>query len=159
MYRVLLVGACALAVMCSAAISAPFDQFPATLYAGKPKLPDFNRRDKQYRPMRTRISAGVRAGVNYAGKYVIIDIGCGTGCHIPSMVDASTGRVLPFPLGGEDNMYLSMKYQVNSNLLVAQWQDSNDECLQEALIWTGSKFKRFGPKKVDAGVACQAPID
>lgn len=136
-----------------------FSRFPAdSRYTGKPKLPDFNGRDKTYRSMRSRITAGVHAGVNYAGKYVIIDVGCGTGCHAPFFVDASTGQVLNFPLGGEDNIYLSMKYRADSNLLIAQWQNDNDECVQEAMIWTGSEFKRSGPKKVDAGVACQAPI-
>lgn len=162
MKKLLLAGAAALAMMCVTAMAGAYDvefgKFPAEIYRGRPHLPDFNGRDRQFKYMRTRITAAARNGAAFSGKYAVVDAGCGTGCHVVFVVDVSTGQVSSFPLGGEDNMYLSMKYRADSRLLIAQYQDQNDDCQQEAMIWTGSEFKRSGPKKVDAGIACQDPI-
>jgi hypothetical protein len=52
-----------------------------SIYRGKVRLPDFKRRDKQFSLFRTRIIEGIRDGANFAGKYSVVQIGCGTGCR------------------------------------------------------------------------------
>lgn len=45
---------------------------------------------------RTVLREGAKEGPNFAGKYTIIEWGCGTGCSSIAVVDATTGRVV-FP--------------------------------------------------------------
>jgi|JI10StandDraft_1071094.scaffolds.fasta_scaffold734724_1 hypothetical protein len=49
---------------------------------------------------RTRIRDGIinDTGVNFAGHYSVITIGCGTGCAIMVIADVQTGKLYPPPL-------------------------------------------------------------
>jgi hypothetical protein len=76
---------------------------------------------------RTRLTAALREGVNFAGRYVLTGWGCGTGCISGAIIDARTGRVyFPEPLGGmasgttDDGGYVEepLRYRKNSRLLV-----------------------------------------
>ncbi|MBA8906465.1 hypothetical protein HNQ95_002240 [Aminobacter ciceronei] len=44
------------------------------------------------------------------------------------------GRIVDFPLGGEDNYQLQMKYGIDSTLLQADWMDTSvgnyDTCIR-----------------------------
>ena len=81
--------------------------------------------------VRTRLREGVRnEGVNFAGHYTFISIGCGTGCTHNAVVDARNGRVFfPDELSGW-NFYIGedwgvagdedvFQYHANSRLLRA----------------------------------------
>jgi hypothetical protein len=92
-------------------------------YSGPNNLPDFNDRDREFSNFRTRITDGMTGGPSFAGEYSVIQIGCGTGCSFAYVGNNRTGQVFNVPVGGEDNMYLSLKYQLDSRLLVAQWAD------------------------------------
>lgn len=82
--------------------SANFDKFPGgPRYQGTLVMPDFQGRDKDYNKFRTRIRNGIQEGANFAGRYKVIQFGCGTGCSFVIVADVSTGRVLSFPHGGE----------------------------------------------------------
>lgn len=129
-----------------------FAGYPAEIYRGKPRLPDFKGEDRQYWSFRTRLRNGAKGGVNFGGKYALIEIGCGAGCRSASMVDVSTGRVKPgLPLGGEDNMYLSLRYKPASRLVLARWV-TDQRCMAEKVEWTGTAWREFdkedlGPEK------------
>lgn len=92
-------------------------------YAGPNNFPDFTGRDKEFSNFRTRITDGMSGGPSFAGEYSVIQIGCGTGCSFAYVGNNRTGQVFDVPVGGEDNMYLSLRYQLDSRLLVAQWAD------------------------------------
>jgi|GEM_PF-1229656 len=92
-------------------------------YSGPNNFPDFTGRDKEFTNFRTRITDGMSGGPAFAGEYSVIQIGCGTGCSFAYVGNNRTGQVFNVPVGGEDNMYLSLKYQLDSRLLVAQWAD------------------------------------
>ncbi|MBX5157689.1 hypothetical protein HJB89_11205 [Rhizobium sp. NZLR8] len=92
-------------------------------YSGPNNFPDFTGRDKEFSNFRTRITDGMSGGPSFAGEYSVIQIGCGTGCSFAYVGNNRTGQVFNVPVGGEDNMYLSLRYQLDSRLLVAQWAD------------------------------------
>lgn len=92
-------------------------------YSGPNNFPDFVGRDREFSNFRTRITDGMSGGPSFAGEYSVIQFGCGTGCSFAYVGNNRTGQVFNVPVGGEDNMYLSLKYQLDSRLLVAQWAD------------------------------------
>jgi hypothetical protein len=110
-----------------------FEDYPiSTVYRGKVRFPDFRGRDKDSSMFRTRIIEGMRDGPNFAGKYSVIQIGCGTGCRFYPVADLTNGRVIGFPLGGEDYGHLDLFYKLDSSLIIAVWDDTPETCSQEA---------------------------
>ncbi|CAD6563377.1 hypothetical protein LMG24235_08621 [Paraburkholderia sabiae] len=123
--------------------SLPMDR----VYQGHIQLPDFAGRDSQFRTFRTRISNEMRTGPNFAGHYAIVDIGCGTGCHIVFVGDVATGKMFPFPYGGEDYNMLGLRYAVKSNYVTARWEHGGS-CYRESLDWNGSQFSTSVPREI-----------
>jgi hypothetical protein len=75
---------------------------------------------------RTRLSEGLRRGVNFAGHYVVVGWGCGTGCISGAIVDARDGRVYwpeqlhSMATGTVDGGYVDdpVAYKTNSRLFI-----------------------------------------
>jgi len=107
----------------------PTDYSVSEIYKGRIIYPDFNKRDRGARAYRTRIREGMKEGVNYAGYYSFIEVGCGTDCRFAFVANNTTGEVFNFPLGGEENMHLTIDYWIDSSLVIATWsgRDKNDE--------------------------------
>lgn len=117
---------------------------------GKTSLPDFKNRDSEFNAFRTRIRDGMKQGPNFAGHYSVIQFGCGTGCSGVVVADNRTGQPVRFPRGGEDNMYLDLKFQLDSRLLAAQWLDHEaGRCFTEFFDYDRSKWILL--RKVDVG--------
>jgi hypothetical protein len=73
-----------------------FKQYPADVYAGKPAQLNL-RSNPMARMYRTSIREQLQEqGINFAGHYTIVVMGCGTGCSITAIVDARNG-VAYFP--------------------------------------------------------------
>ena len=123
------------------AATSAFALYAAEPYRGPIRLPDFSGRDREYAAFQSRILAGAKAGPNFAGYLAMVEIGCGSSCRIVPTVDLQTGRVIKFPLGGEDYNSLSIKYQVGSRLVSARWI-VGERCKQEDLVWSGAEFQR-----------------
>jgi hypothetical protein len=68
-------------------------------------------------------------------------------------VDVRTGRVLDFPLGGEDNLSLVLRYRPDSRLIVAYWVNEG-VCRREDLVWTGSGFERGTARELGDAEVC-----
>lgn len=116
-----------------------FADYPVNeIFKGKTAEPILNKPwAKRYR---TRIRDGVAndAGVNFAGHYSVITIGCGIGCAMMVIADVQTGKLYPPPLAAAkdhpielpstavtlDNEILSfggyadVSYQPDSRLLI-----------------------------------------
>lgn len=115
-----------------AAAEPQFADYPARTYLkGKPVVPKLAGDLAQFR---TRIRNGMKAGPNFGGHFTLIEIGCGGACIFAFLVDASNGKVLDFPIGGEENYQLQMKYGLDSTLLQADWMDTglgnHDTCVR-----------------------------
>lgn len=126
------------------------------VYRGPVKLPNFKGAQRDYVFFRTRLRDGMRAGANFAGRFALIEIGCGAGCRAVYVGDISTGAVSKFPLGGEDNMYLDLKYQTDSRLVIAHWE-TEGRCMREQLVWTGSAFDQSKPEDLGSDDLCRSP--
>jgi hypothetical protein len=122
------------------------------IYGGKIIFPHFSGRDKDFAQFRTRIRDGMRNGPNFAGRYSVIKIGCGTGCRFYIIGDTATGSLRDFPLGGEEYGHLDLYYSLHSALIVAVWDDYDRQCFQEAFkIANGSvvSLKRSSALRTD----------
>ena len=135
-----------------------FDRFPvAELYRGASTMPDFEERDRKFKDFRTRIRNGIREGPNFAGRYKVIQFGCGTGCSFVFVADVSTGRVSNFPHGGEYDQELQLEYRLASSLIRARWVpnlEKMDSCLLEDFLLKDGNFLslgRPGPAACNAG--------
>jgi hypothetical protein len=148
----------------SAQSLAQFERYPVTeVYRGPVRMPDFQGRDRDAKDYRTQIRNGIKEGPNFAGRYKVIQFGCGTGCTFVYVADVSTGRVYSFPHGGEDDQELRLEYRISSNLIRAWWIPPNsprdpvydlpDSCLQEDFLLKDGHFvslRRSGLAKCPA---------
>jgi len=140
---------CFVAVLCAWAQEIShtprFEDFPvAGAYNGKPADPVLVTPEE--RRFRTVVRRGViqgfgvedgetgkelaRPGPNFAGRYVIVQWGCGSPCLMAAIVDLTNGHVLPPPFHhGPGHSYFqvpwafpnqpALSYRINSRLLVA----------------------------------------
>lgn len=102
-----------------------FTQYPAAVEKARAKDIDF-RHSPGAGSFRTRLREGLAEGVNFAGHYIVVGWGCGTGCISGAIVDARNGRAY-FPNAfhdiaswWDDNGYTDepVKYRKNSRLFV-----------------------------------------
>ncbi len=78
-----------------------FEQYRADVYAGRP-VPLNLRSHRLARMYRTLMRQQQREeGVNFAGRYTLASVGCGTGCSVTAFIDARDGRAyFPRELNG-----------------------------------------------------------
>lgn len=126
------------------------------IYQGDLVYPDFKGRDRQFASYRTRLRNSVRQGPNFAGRYSLVQFGCGTGCTGVFLTDVSTGKVFSFPRGGEANLYLSLKFSLNSYLLTSRWVGNDSRCVEEKFLWKNEEFNLILKRDVGTEEACLA---
>jgi hypothetical protein len=102
-----------------------FATYPAAVERARIRSIDF-KRNPEARSFRTRLSSGLRDGVNFAGHYVLVGWGCGTGCISGAIIDAQTGNVfwpeqfnaLATWYGESEYVDKPVDYRKNSRLLI-----------------------------------------
>ncbi len=82
-------------------------------FTGKPVPPDF-KNDPDAKRFATRIREGATKGPNFAGRYTIIEWGCGSECQSFAIVDAKTGAIFSPPF----STAWGMMYRLDSSLLI-----------------------------------------
>jgi hypothetical protein len=92
---------------------------------------------------KTAIIDGWGTYPTFAGRYVIITEGCGAGCTYSIVGDHQTGNLYKLGLGGEDQMWLNLKYANNSNIINADWNDF-ETCFWRDYKWVGSSLEPSG---------------
>lgn len=123
------------------------------VYRGPIVFPQFNGRDKAYSIYRTRIMNEMRTGPNFAGRYAILQFGCGTGCTFVFSSDVSTGRIYDFPYGGEEFQMMDLKFDVKSRDVDVIWT-SDGVCMRDTLRWNGMKFISINKMAVSRPSGC-----
>jgi hypothetical protein len=105
-------------------------------------------------------------GVNFAGRYTLASVGCGTGCSITAIVDARTGKAhFPTELNGWTGIVGDYEppegeepwtYHANSRLLRATGRPSIGDPLEERhgpsgiyyYAWDGARLRQVGFKPI-----------
>lgn len=85
---------------------------------------------------------GLEEGVNFAGKYTVVSVGCGTNCQQHYVIDRETGKVL-------DKVQSSMgaSFSADSRLFIVNPPDaamnykSCTDCTPKAYVFENSKFR------------------
>ncbi|PRY12359.1 hypothetical protein CLV24_108103 [Pontibacter ummariensis] len=96
------------------------------------------------RTYRTALREGLEAGVNFAGSYTVVTVGCGSSCQLHYVVDRETGKVL-------DKLQSSVgaDYRPDSRLFVLNPPDSAinynecQYCAPEAYVFENGKFEKL----------------
>ncbi|WP_439882483.1 hypothetical protein ACSX1A_04805 [Pontibacter sp. MBLB2868] len=96
------------------------------------------------RTFRTALQEGMKNGINFAGKYTVVTVGCGTACQVHYVVSRENGKVL-------DKLQSSIgaKYSANSRLFIINPPDSTinykecNYCTPEAYVFEEGKFKKL----------------
>jgi len=132
----------------ASALAAPnFDAFPSETLAPPYTLPNFEGDQSDYANYRTVITERASNGPNFAGRYTLVELGCGTGCRWAVAVDLADGNIIDFPLGGEEHLYLTLRYTRSSKLLSATWEvpsTSPRVCMREDFVIGAQQFQSQG---------------
>lgn len=135
------------------------DRFPVSqIHKGPIRLPDFKGRDRDFATFRTRISNGMKAGVNFAGQYAITQVGCGSSCSITFVSNLKTGQQSRFPYGGEEAGPVTLKHSARSRLLIATWRDG-DQCTLGSMTFDGRTWDSLAKHPIGNSDACYEDID
>ncbi|WP_347156879.1 hypothetical protein [Pontibacter chitinilyticus] len=101
------------------------------------------------RKYRTALAQGLKGGVNFAGQYTVVTIGCGTGCQTHYVVDRQTGKVLD-----KVQSSIGARFNANSRLFIINPPDSTIsydhcyDCSPQAFIFENGRFRKVeAPKK------------
>ena len=141
-----------------------FAQYPAKVEKARTKAIDF-KHSYGADTFRTRLTNGLRGEVNFAGHYIVVGWGCGTGCISGGIIDARNGRVY-FPnafhdigVWYDDNGYTAeaVKFRKNSRLFVISGiSGDQEERSDDNKIWgdyyyewkgNGLSLIKFVPRK------------
>jgi len=147
--------------------SERFSTYPVAVFQGPVVYPDFAGAQKPYAYLRTRLTAAVKGGVNFAGHFALVQFVCGLGCNNGFLVDVTNGQVTALPLGGLSNAGIEYASRPDSTLLQTIWRsdlltdangnpvnsDPNPTCVFENLLWQGGAFKVLDATKMP-GVMC-----
>ncbi|MFD2247784.1 hypothetical protein [Pontibacter ruber] len=117
-----------------------------TLYRGRlAPLDEGSHADA--RTFRTALRDGLKQGVNFAGKYTVVTVGCGTSCQVHYVVDRESGKVLD-----KVQSSLGAAYNPNSSLFIVNPPDSTinytacAQCTPEAYVFENGRFRKLSSK-------------
>lgn len=114
-------------------------------YTGPRRTPSFTGENRNYSRFQTEIRRGFKSNPLFAGNFVLIGIGCGTGCMFALVGDVTTGRIFDFPLGGEEHYMMQYETRPTSRLVKVTWNlmsDGGAQCVKEELVLKDGSFER-----------------
>ena len=128
------------ALGCTTAVAAAadrrFDDFPAgPAYHGRAGDADFGPQGSRFHDFRTRLRDAVAHGPDFAGRFAVARVGCGTGCTTTYLVDVPTGRVAALSFGGEGQQEVGIAHEVGSRLLRAHWIEGDDPDRRSCVVY------------------------
>lgn len=132
-----------------------FTDFKAAVFSGKLVAPDFKgdefANDPEYVDY---IIDGCKQGINFGGKYTIVQMSCGAMCEHLTLVDRTTGRISVGPVGieiGGDGRY-GYIYKKDSRMIIADSGFFTDGSMKyyavefnngpsQSYVWKANRFK------------------
>ena len=127
-----------------------YDTYKVEMYAGPAAPIRWTADAKTYR---TRVMEAYREPIVYGGSMVDMGVGCGTECILTFMLDKSSGKMILFPIGGEEQMNTEVRYRADSSLIWASWMEQDEQqpfnrhCYQQPWVLGKSGFKPLAEKK------------
>ncbi|SOC05564.1 hypothetical protein SAMN05877809_103456 [Rhodobacter sp. JA431] len=121
MKQILGAAAAALALGTCGAGAASFDEYPAEPFTAKPQYSDFQGAPEIYSVFHTRLNDAAHSAANFGGRWVVEELGCGSGCVMAFVIDHKTGAIVDAPISGENNLNARYYYRADSNLLKTTW--------------------------------------
>lgn len=124
-----------------------FEDYPVKdVFQDAPAEVDLNSAD--YGPLYRTVLRDVAAtGPDFAGRYTVVQWGCGTGCQVNAVVDARTGELSEQTLVTQNGV----AYRLDSALLIAdpvRPGDSGECCgFPAAYLWRNGQFEEVGEGK------------
>ncbi|HWU15231.1 MAG TPA: hypothetical protein VN157_14615 [Caulobacter sp.] len=121
------------------------------------------RQDTRFaRLFRTVLKAGAARGPNFAGRFTIVEFGCGMSCVYWAVVDAATGRVFDPPAAPLSILHASgrgLEYRRDSRLLVLSGGPREGQRPDGvySYVWTGKAFREVG--FIPRAMACEASAE
>lgn len=106
-----------------------FDHFHVDVREISDPLVDFSTRPEA-RQFETRIKEGVEEGPNFAGRFALIEWGCGTNCQELAVVDLGNGKIVEYGLTAS----LGFDYRPDSRLLLVNPPDRVDRLSPDSLL-------------------------
>lgn len=122
-----------------------FSAYPAKVYRGPRHAPSFTGAAKQFRMYQTELRRGFARNPLFGGQYVLVGIGCGTGCMVVYVGNVATGAISEFPVGGEEYYMMSYESRPESMLVKVKWNEmgaSGANCVTEDFVYSGTTFAR-----------------
>ncbi|MFD2512398.1 hypothetical protein ACFSRY_00850 [Pontibacter locisalis] len=92
---------------------------------------------------RSALQQGMKEGINFAGRYTVVSVGCGTNCQLHYVINRENGKVM-------DKLQSSIgaKYSPDSRLFIINPPNASinyEECLDcapEAYVFEEGKFSK-----------------
>ena len=134
--------------------AADFAAYPAEAFTGERRMPDFNGAAREYRAYRTLLSDGAAQGPNFAGRFALVQIGCGAGCNAIYQIDLATGGVTEITFAPS---VIEIDNRADSALLKARWFIAPREvngawmCHYENFVWRDAQLNSLGQAEADGG--------
>jgi hypothetical protein len=102
--------------------AADYAAYAVAPYAGTKRHPDFTGAQRAFRNYRTALREGVDEGPNFAGRFALVQIGCGTNCRKAYLVNVSSGETVQLLFDGRQSPFnLDLFFRSDSALLNAVW--------------------------------------
>lgn len=131
----------------------------ARIYSGPNNLPDLAGQSASFRAYQAKIADGMAAGPSFAGEFAVIQIGCGTNCSNAFVGNVRTGEVFKLPVGGKDNLNLSLKYELSSRLMTAQWSEpETGKCFVQFFSFDDGEWVELLKHDVGSSDRCLASL-
>ncbi len=89
-----------------------FKDYSVGMYTKKLALPNFSTYPKA-KLFKTRIEDACKDGVNFAGHFTLVSIGCGSACQAHYIVNRKSGRITPIFVSS-----LGVSYEKDSKLII-----------------------------------------
>jgi hypothetical protein len=125
--------------------SWPFRKYPAAVFPGQPAVPKLET--PLAKEHGTIIRKAVLRGANFAGRYAVVEWGCGTSCGVYVIVDERPGKVFEPPKisKGIDLGVAGPEFRPDSTLMIVASCPPPEvygleNCERKFYTWDGSRL-------------------
>ncbi len=131
----------------------------ARVYSGPRNPPDLSGQNSTVRSYQDRIAMRMAEGPAFAGEYAVIQIDCGARCSNAYVGNVRTGEVFKLSVGGRNNLDLSLKYELSSRLMTAQWSDAaSGKCAIQFFSFNDGEWIELLKHEVDDSQGCSTSL-